>query len=564
MSEQKSPNCPQCEGPMVQRKNGKTQQSFWGCHNFPRCRGTRSMVGAYALAAQQQQNTFVPSDRQLAIREFILSVMGNLFVDAYAGTGKSTTVAWIFKQLPRHLQSIVYTFGKKPATELRVKHGVNASTMHSECFRYAQTYLGNLDVDGSKKQKNAAKYFPYHKAIRRFIVRVAGLAINTMTEHSDIEALKAMISHYGIEVDGTILEAKDDNDQPIPYDAILRTVSAVIIDGLEQIETEAVIDYDEMLYYGVQADLIPSRYDIVFVDEAQDTNALQIEFLKKVVKPTGRLVFVGDTNQAIYGFRGAMTDAVDRIVEAFNCERLPLDITYRCPKSHITELANPIVPQIVAAPNNIDGWIRDITSEQAMNEWKQMREALVLCRTNAPLVKQVLSLIKIGKKATIIGRNIAEGLISMIENFDVSTVSELLVKVDEYQQIEVARLVKKDEDTLAELLVDKLDCIRAVCDGKQLVLDVINKINDIFSSNRGGITFATVHAAKGMEDDNVFILEPGQLPFSSKTDWQEQQERNLAYVAFTRSKKAMTFVGGSPNWELLLTQTTTEVSLAYN
>jgi hypothetical protein len=58
-----------------------------------------------------------------------------------------------------------------------------------------------------------------------------------------------------------------------------------------------------------------------------------------------------------------------------------------------------------------------------------MDEALVLCRTNAPLVKQALGLIKTGKKARVAGKDIAEGLVALIERVAATTVKELTEKL---------------------------------------------------------------------------------------------------------------------------------------
>ena len=37
--------CPECDGPMVSRANKATGQRFWGCKNFPKCKGTRNTDG---------------------------------------------------------------------------------------------------------------------------------------------------------------------------------------------------------------------------------------------------------------------------------------------------------------------------------------------------------------------------------------------------------------------------------------------------------------------------------------------------------------------------------------
>lgn len=562
MSDQ-TPLCPKCNSRMVQRINRATQEPFWGCSKFPNCRGTcniktttPSQPHSYTQpqpASQFSLNNkpFNPSPRQLAIHEFVKNGQGNLFVEAYAGTGKSTTCAFVINQIPRSQQVVYFAFNKAIADEFREKYSLNAMTMHSFGNQCLQQALGKLNVLSTKKSKLAQSYFPIHKSLRRFVTKIASLAINTNTDYTNVEALMAMIEHYNIELDESITEAKDDNGQVIPLEKILQTVNAIIVDSLAAVETDKVVDYDEMLQYPVIAGLIPAKFDFIFVDEAQDTNALQIEFVSKALKSTGRIVFVGDRYQAIYGFRGAMTDAVDNIISRFNTQRLPLDISYRCPQSIIKNLANPIVKEIKAAATNPEGEIKNITPDQAIKEWKQLDEALVMCRTNAPLVKQVLNLIKIGKKARVAGKNIAEGLIELIEKMDASSVDELLSKIESYRDKECQRYLDKDQEDQAELLMDKVECIIAVCDGETVVASVINRIESIFTNSRGGILFSSVHRAKGMESRDCYIIEPQQLPFKASKPWQVEQERNLAYVAFTRTLFRMTFVNGQPNMDKL-------------
>lgn len=559
-----TPTCPKCNAKMLQRKRGSDGAPFWGCSKFPACRGTRniqSQVASYpqtsqpviAPAPQSAQYTlnskpFNPSQRQLDLLHFVQEQPGNLFVNAYAGTGKSTTCAWIINQLPRSLQVIYFAFNKAIANEFRDKYGLNASTMHSFGFQCLQQALGKLNVQGNKKSKIAQRYFPIHKSLRKFVVKVASLAINTQTDWNNLEALQAMIAQYGVDLDASILEAKDEMGQIIPLNRILSVVGAIIADSLGMVESEKTVDYDEMLQYPVFADLIPAKFDFIFVDEAQDTNALQIAFVLKAKKEAGRFVFVGDRHQAIYAFRGAMADAVDRIVEATNAKILPLDITYRCPQSHIREMANLMVPGILAAPQNPEGTIRYIGDEAARSEWRQLDEALIMCRTNAPLVKACLALIKTGKRANIAGRNIAEGLIDMVESMDASDVDALIKKLEAYQDREVARLMERDQEDQAEQLMDKVSCILTFCDGQTEVTAVISKIDNLFTDKRGGtILFSSVHKAKGLEARDCFVIEPAQL---NREDIHGQW-RNLAYVACTRSLLNFTFVEGRPSWSKL-------------
>ncbi len=91
--------------------------------------------------------------------------------------------------------------------------------------------------------------------------------------------------------------------------------------------------------------LQPSKCDWVAVDEAQDVSPAQLDLILKMRGRGGRMIWVGDKNQAIFGFAGALSDSIDRIIEATHAIVLPLSICYRCPVSHI-KLAQEVVPSI--------------------------------------------------------------------------------------------------------------------------------------------------------------------------------------------------------------------------
>lgn len=59
--------CPSCLGPMTSRKNASTGQRFWGCNQFPKCRGTRNTdgeaMGEYG-ARNASEVDAMPSERQ--------------------------------------------------------------------------------------------------------------------------------------------------------------------------------------------------------------------------------------------------------------------------------------------------------------------------------------------------------------------------------------------------------------------------------------------------------------------------------------------------------------------
>ena len=90
--------------------------------------------------------------------------------------------------------------------------------------------------------------------------------------------------------------------------------------------------------------------------------------------------------------------------------------------------------------------------------------------------------------------------------------------------------------------------LRTVCrtHGEQCAnpFDIVKMIDRIFSDNVDGTIFSSVHRAKGLEAETVYIIRPDQLPLVRKDqqEWEIQQELNLKYVALTRSKNRLVFV----------------------
>ena len=62
-------------------------------------------------------------------------------------------------------------------------------------------------------------------------------------------------------------------------------------------------------------DIIKPEFDLVVADEAQDLNLNQLAMIQKIVKPSGRVCLVGDDKQAIYGFRGALRNGMEKMTE---------------------------------------------------------------------------------------------------------------------------------------------------------------------------------------------------------------------------------------------------------
>jgi superfamily I DNA/RNA helicase len=105
---------------------------------------------------------------------------------------------------------------------------------------------------------------------------------------------------------------------------------------------------------------------------------------------------------------------------------------------------------------------------------------------------------------------------------------------------------KADKEKQIQSLEDKAECIIHLTGHTTTVQGLLDNIKTIFGDGKkAGVVFSTIHKAKGLEADNVWIIETQLMPHpmaKSKSD--REQEMNLCYVAITRAKKILNYVGG--------------------
>lgn len=83
------------------------------------------------------------------------------------------------------------------------------------------------------------------------------------------------------------------------------------------------------------------------------------------------------------------------------------------------------------------------------------------------------------------------------------------------------------------------------------IQDILEIIKTYISATENCVRLSSIHRAKGLEENRVFILDFDFLPFTrtDQKDWEEVQEINLKYVAVTRAKEVLYLVS-SPNHDL--------------
>lgn len=495
------------------------------------------------------EKVFTPSKYQQAIFDFISNGQGHAVVEAVAGSGKTTTIVKALDLTPHDAKVAFVAFNKHIATELKKRspEHVHVSTLHSLGLSIIRKSNPKVEINDDKVNDLLESIYPVTKQAlqsgkiikserrNNFTKRLAmrklvSICKSTLTDVKDGNAVLETIERYGVEIDDKFT------------DELITLLPDVIQKCKENI---GIVDFDDMIWLPLVTDMELDKFDFLMVDEAQDMNASQIKFILNSIKSDGRIIAVGDRAQSLYGFRGADTNAIQNIIDALNATVLPLSVTYRCPSSHV-DLAKKIVPQLEARENAPAGTIVnmdyfDLAKKVEPND-------MVICRTNAPLIKPAFECIRMGKKAMIRGKDIGASLINLIKRFETNDLGMFEVSLSEYFEHEYTKLLDKGKEMQALMLQDRVETLRFICNECSTVAELMSKIEMLFSDNNAGVVFSSIHRAKGLEANNVYILRPDLMPHPKATkEWETQQEMNAVYVAQTRSKENLIFVKGGEN-----------------
>lgn len=177
----------------------------------------------------------------------------------------------------------------------------------------------------------------------------------------------------------------------------------------------------------------------------------------------------------------------------------------------------------------------------------------ILCRNTAPLISFAFSLIRRNVGCRVLGREIGQGLVTLVKKLNALDLDDLSKRLDMYESREVARFERRGEEQSADAVRDRCQCISLFIAHSDSIPDLVRRISALFDDTTKGIlTLATIHKSKGLEWPKVFLLDFFSLCPSkfAKLPWQREQERNLQYVAITRAKLDLCFIE-SGKWKAL-------------
>jgi superfamily I DNA/RNA helicase len=348
---------------------------------------------------------------------------------------------------------------------------------------------------------------------------------------------------------------------------ILTAVIPAIIAKNKKDVSYKTISFGEQVTLPITMGLKIPQYDLVLVDEAQDLTLAQHALVKRAGK---RHILVGDPRQAIYLFAGADFDSWNRIDSVYGAKQMPLSVTYRN-SIKVAEYARCIVGDIQTRDDADLGEV--LVIDEADSYKKMTADTFVIGRKNSSVVKAFFDEItrrsiakdNSGAPVQIIGSDIAKQVMTTINEalgekgkwVDVSLHVNQWAKTKK-EQASALRIKSRsayDErieeiESIFEVVSTCLANIRA-----ESQKDFESKIEKLFGGygeddNRvakisTSVSFLTAHKAKGLEATNVLIIEPRLFnnQKEEKTPAQNEQETNLAYVAMTRAKLHLYFVG---------------------
>lgn len=505
---------------------------------------------------KDKETTFTPSKYQSDIFDFIQHGVGNLVIEAAAGSGKTSTLIKALDFIGDDKKILFCSFNSDIVKELKKKvpkgkTNVDIRTVHSLGYMMLRQNFKNIDfkINETKYKSHIFSCLPNYASFtyKRF---------NKSTYNAYVDNICRLVDfmRYNLVYTPKQCEEIIDRYEIILIDDEVNVAFKILEWGKNNI-TE--VDFGDLVWIPNVLNLSPRglQFDFVFGDEAQDFSIAQKDLLLKCAKLGTRFIFCGDKNQCIYSFASASPETFDKLKCLPNTTSLPLSISYRCGKK-IVDFAQHIVPSIEPNPTNQDG---DVVYEVSLDDVAD--GDMVICRNNSPLIKAYSKLILQNKKCIIRGKDIGINLKKMVKDTQQTELNPTLNKdgvfVRLYAKVfdERNKLIQKtglDEKNVMEMpvIANKIDMIRAL---EILSADInssdeiIAKIESIFSDKASdGITLSTIHKAKGLEANNVYVLCNSIMPSKcARQQWEIEQEHNLQYVAYTRAKNILGFISES-------------------
>ncbi|MET0288956.1 MAG: DNA helicase II [Pseudoxanthomonas sp.] len=290
-------------------------------------------------------------DLNPAQREAVSAPPGHYLVLAGAGSGKTRVlthrIAWLNEVLGVPTHGILsVTFTNKAAGEMR--HRIDLQLRNGSRGMWIGTFHGIA-----------------HRLLRlHYTEAKLPEGFQVLDSDDQLRLVKRVVQ--ALELDDTkyppkqiawwINEQKDEGRrpqhiQPEPNDDWLDVRRQCYAAYQERCDRAGLVDFAELLLRAHELlrdtpallSHYRARFGQILVDEFQDTNAIQYAFVRVLAGETGQVFVVGDDDQAIYGWRGAKVENVQRFLKDFpGAQTIRLEQNYRS-TANILGAANAVI-----------------------------------------------------------------------------------------------------------------------------------------------------------------------------------------------------------------------------
>ena len=487
---------------------------------------------------------------------------GPVLCVAPAGSGKTTTlvarIAWLVDGgvVPSTIAAI--TFNKRAADELATRLDAALEPMSIEPGR--------------------VRVRTFH-ALGREIRRDAGWPIDPLVDRDSLiqELLPGIQPPERARLDTAFSRLKLDlavTADQVAADPDAGPVARAFVAYERALAERSALDFDDLVRGALDAlegnatvlARWRARCQHLLVDEVQDVDRSQLRLALLLASPADRIFLVGDDDQSIYGWRLADVRRVLAIGATLTgLRRVDLEVNHRCP-APVVERAVRLIEHneerfqkrirprveargsLVLAPDAADEPER---TERLIRSWPEDDGTrAVLARTNRELQPAVTAALDLG---------IAFRAPSVELLVDRPALDELLARVQQETNGEAPLLVRLGrlrgtvdrgswpERELAAALLAWAPRYPDLPSFVAAITDVRTRLAALRRDD-AGLSLATAHSTKGAEFDHVVVigLEEGRFPSGRAVAEAEdpnralEEERRLAYVAWTRARRTLT------------------------
>lgn len=456
--------------------------------------------------------SFPPTPEQEAILSLLRSTTSNILINALAGSGKTSTLELL--QAHASPPVLCLAFNRRIADEMtkRFLSTTTVRTLNSLGHRiWASTCGGKLSLDPRKSQdllRAAIDSLP--KSSRSAAYDIFWEIISAVSLAKSL----GYIPDGGFPAIRRLLSADEffAHLDEVPSPLLCDLTDTVLLSSIKAAYAGS-IDYNDQCYMPALFGGTYPKFPLVLIDEAQDLSPINHEMLSHLKR--SRLIAVGDVQQAIYSFRGAATNGMQKLQERFAMISADLTVSFRCPEQVVRNVHwhAPKMKWIKAG-----GRVARLRNPSAS---AFLDGSAIICRNNAPLFALAMRLLGSGRSVKVAGSDIGPKLISLLRKLgpEETPQAEALNAIESWRAERLAR-----QSTTAN---DLADCMRVFAQHGTTLAQSIVYAEHLFKQE-GTLHLLTGHKAKGLEWPTVYHLDPFLLSDSD-------QDRNLRYVIATRA-----------------------------